>query len=87
MQFNIFIKFFFIFNILFCNSYKIYSMELRKNYQSINNLKNIHFSKIEKIALFTYNTGEVDIITNNISSYYKKIYNNSNNTTIAKIIN
>ena len=78
----------FIINILLCNSYAIFSLDLRIKkpaYQSINNLKNIHFSKIEKLALFIYKTGEIDIITNNISVYYKNLYNNSlNNTTTIK---
>jgi hypothetical protein len=58
------------------------------SYQKINNLKKIHFSKIEKIALFIYKTGEIDIVSDNISLYYKKLYNNSKtNNTITEIIN
>ena len=78
---------FFILNLLFCDSYiKTLSMtlELRNNkpsYQCINNLKKIHFSKIEKLALFIYKSGEIDIITQNISIYYKNLYNNSLNNT------
>ena len=51
----------------------------------MNNVKNIHFSIYEKLVIFIYKTGEVDIITNNISLYYKKLYNNSLNITLPDI--
>ena len=51
----------------------------------MNNVKNIHFSIYEKLVIFIYKTGEVDIVTNNISIYYKKLYNNSLNSTNMNI--
>lgn len=68
-----------LFNIINCDTFNSFSMQLKNNYsyQNIKNLKKIHFSKIEKIALFIYKSGEIDIVSNNISLYYKKIYNNS----------
>lgn len=60
---------------------------------SFNDLKKVFFSNRERIAFFTFNDGSVDIVTNNISSYYRRLYNksfldnkfnNSDNLTIYK---
>lgn len=78
----------FVINLLLCNSYATFSLDLRNNkpdYKYMNNVKNIHFSVYEKLVIFIYKTGEVDIVTNNISIYYKKLYNNSLNSTNMNI--
>jgi len=57
------------------------NLDTNKSYQIMNNLEEVYFSPIDKIAIFKYYDGNIDILNNNISQYYRKLYKNSKNNT------